>query len=582
MQKNHDSAIINSTTGVKMEKITNFYKEKSTICNCILLAIITIIGWIVFKSHYCNILTDFGRELLFPEAVLKGNVLYKDILCIYFPLAYQLNSLAYLIFGATVQTLEFCGLINITLFVLYFYLLSEEFLEKKLSFILATTVLISSGFNGSLFNMILPYSTGLTYGMTASIIAILFAIKYIKTEKIYFITTAYLFCGIAFTFKGEFGLLLPVLMYLSIFAKPCKIKQNLLNIVSFVIIPIISLGILLLQGLTINEIIIAADFMKRFFSTDSMIYHIKQTGGLFSPEKISLWIQCIINLTIFFGISFFLFNKTKGKKLFWASLIICAILLNFTKVWLHTCLIPITLFVLLIAKFNSLRKNIPVFILTLSAIALVSRMFWSLVLSIYGFYTAPVAVLTLLVLIIEYMPENEKLSIDNLKKFCIFALSSYLIYFLAFDIYQRQTNNTKISTEKGTIYMPQKEAETFNNVIKYIFENTEKGQKVLILQEGMAINFLTDRKVDMNMPMIDRLYFEAMDKNEIVTNLKKSNYDVIFIVEGFGLTRFGKPYLYGSDNVILRYIFENYDLEWQNNFVKKRIENHLYCLRKRR
>lgn len=581
MQKNHNSAIINSTVEVKMEKIINFYKEKTTLCNVILLSIIAVICWITFKGHYSNILTDFGRELLFPEAVAKGNVLYKDILCIYFPLAYQLNALAYLIFGATVQTLEFCGLINITLFVLSFYLLSEEFLDKKLCFVLSTTVLVASGFNGTLFNMILPYSTGLTYGMTASIIAILFAIKYIKTGKQSFITLAYLFCGAAFTFKGEFGLLLPVLIYLSIFAKPCNIKQNFINIFSFGIIPAFSLGTLLLQGLTINEIFAAADFMKRFFSTESMIYHIKQTGGLFSPEKISLYLQCIFNLIIFFGISFFLFSKTKGKKLIWASILICAILLNLTKVWIHTCLIPITLFVLLIVKFKSLRKNIPVFILTLSAIALVSRMFWSLILSIYGFYTAPIAVLTLIVLIVEYMPENAKIGIEDLKKFFIFALSSYLIYFLAFDIYQRQTNNTKISTEKGTVYMPQKEAETFNNVIKYILSNTSKEQKILILQEGMTINFLTDRKVDMNMPMIDRLYFEAMDESEIVANLEKSDYDVIFIAEGFGLTRFGKPYLYGSDNAILRYVFENYDLKWQNDFVKKGIANHMYCLIKR-
>lgn len=562
-----------------MEKIKNFYKEKTTLCNCILLAIITFVGWLYFKGHYANLLTDIGRELLFPEAVSKGNVLYKDILCIYFPLAYQLNALAYLIFGTTIQTLEFCGLINITLFVLSLYLLSQEFLDKKLSFILATTVLISSGFNGSLFNMILPYSTGFTYGVTASILAVFMAIKYIKTEKVQFIALAYFLVGLGFTFKGEFGLIFPILIYVSFWAKPCTIKQNIGNILSFAITPAISLGILLFQGLTVNEIIIASDFMKRFFSTDSMIYHIKQTGGLFSLEKISLWVQSIINFSIFLGISFFLYEKTKEKKLFWASLLICAVLLNFTKVWLHTCLLPITLFVLLVWKFKSIKTNLPLMVLILSAIALTTRTFWTLILSIYGFYTAPIAVLTLLVLIIEYMPENEKLNVDNLKKFFIFALSSYLIYFIAFDIYQRQTNNTKISTEKGTVYLPQREAECFNNAIKYLQTSTTENQKVLILPEGMTLNFLTNRKVDLNMPMVDRLYYDAIGEDKIVENLKKSDYDVIFIVEGFGLTRFGKPYLYGSDNAILRYVFENYDLEWRNNFVKKGINNNIFCLK---
>ena len=218
-------------------------------------------------------------------------------------------------------------------------------------------------------------------------------------------------------------------------------------------------------------------------------------------------------------------------------------------------------------------------VLILSAIALTTRTFWTLLLSIYGFYTAPIAILTLLVLIIEYMPENKKLNIDYLKKFFIFALSSYLIYFIAFDIYQRQTNNTKISTEKGTVYLPQKEAECFNNAIKYLQTSTTENQKVLILPEGTTLNFLTNRKVDLNMPMIDRLYYDAIREDKIVENLKKSDYDVIFIAEGFGLTRFGKPYLYGSDNAILRYIFENYDLEWRNNFIKKGINNNLFCLK---
>ena len=562
-----------------MEKIKAFYNKKTTLSNCILLAIIAFVGWLIFKGHYTNILTDVGREMLYPEAVSTGKVLYKDILCIYFPLAYQLNAVAYKAFGATVQTLEFCGLINITLFVLSFYLLSEEFSDKKLSFALATTTLAASAFNGTLFNMILPYSTGFTYGITASVLTILFAVKYIKTEKFYFLGLSYLLLGIAFTFKGEFGLILPVLIYLSFWAKPCKIKENFINAFAFAIVPVISLGMLMLQGLTAGELIAAAEFMKTFFSTDSMLYHLGKTGGIFTPEKISVYRQTIISLLIFYGISIVLFNRTKNRKLLWASAIICAILLNITKVWLHTVLIPITLFVLLIWKFKSLKENLPLMILTLSAIALTMRMFWSLILSTYGLYTAPIAALTLIVLMVNFIPKQTKISGEDVRNFTIFALGCYLIYFLAFDIYQMQTNNTKVSTEKGTVYLPQKEADSLNNLIKYLYSSVAADKKVLILQEGMAINFLTNRSVDMNMPMVDRLYYEAIGEDKIVENLKNSDYDLIFIIEGFGFTRFGKPYLYGSDNAILRYIVANYDFEWQDSFVKRRINNHITCLK---
>lgn len=562
-----------------MEKIKNFYKNKTTLSNCILLAIITFAGWLIFKGHYANILTDFGRELLFPEAVMKGNVLYKDILCIYFPLAYQLNALAYMLFGACVQTLEICGLFNITLLVLSLYLLSEEFLDRKISFALSVTTLVASAFNGTLFNMILPYSTGFTYGVTASVLTILFAVKYIKTEKFYFLVLSYLLLGVAFTFKGEFGLILPVLIYLSFWAKPCKIKENFINALAFAIVPFISLGTLMLQGLSLGEIITAAEFMKTFFSTDSMIYHLGKTGGIFTFEKISLYWQTIVSLLIFYGVAIVLFVRTKNRHLLWASAIICAILLNVTKVWLHAVFVPITLLVLLIWKFKSLRQNLPLLVLTLSSIALTARMFWSLILSTYGLYTAPIALLTLIVLFVNYLPEHTKIGVGDVKKFIVFALCCYSIYFLAFDIYQRQMNDTKISTEKGTIYLPAKEAETLNNAVDYVLKNTTKEQKVLFLQEGTFLNFLTNRPLDLKMHMVDRLYFEAIGEKKIVENLKNADYEVIFLAEGYGLTRFGKPYLYGSDNAILRYIFENYDLEWRNSFEKKGIKNNLYCLR---
>lgn len=562
-----------------MEKIKTFYKDKTNLCNCLLLAIISIVGWLFFKGHYANIMTDVGREMLFSEAVLKGNVLYKDILCIYFPLAYQLNALAYLIFGTTIQTLELCGLFNITLFVLSLYLLSENFLDKKISFLISVTTLFVSVYHGTLFNMILPYSTGFTYGLTTSAFAILFAIKYTKTNKFYFLVLAYLFSGIAFTFKGEYGLILPIMIYLSFWAKPCNIKENCINIVAFSSIPALSLSILFLQGLSFNDIISAAEFMKTFFSTEAMIYHLGMTGGIFTFGKFSLYGTTIFNLLIFYGTAIFLYSKTKNTKLLWIAALICAFFLNSTKVWIHTVFIPITLFVLLVWKFKSIKTNLPLMILTLSAIAITVRMFWSLILSIYGLYTAPIAIIALIVLLIEFLPKQTKLSVEDIKKFTIFALSCYLIYFFVFDFFQRQTNNTKISTPKGTVYLPQREATCFNNAIKYIQSNTTENQKVLILQEGMALNFLTDRKVDLNMPMVDRLYYEAIGEDKIIENLKKNNYDVIFIAEGFGLTNFGKPFLYGSDNAILRYIFKNYNLEWRNNFVKRGIDNNLFCLR---
>ena len=71
----------------------------------LLLWVFCIAGLIIFCGHYSNILIDFGREVYYPEQILEGKVLYKDLFNIYGPLSYQINAVLYKIFGAKLSTL---------------------------------------------------------------------------------------------------------------------------------------------------------------------------------------------------------------------------------------------------------------------------------------------------------------------------------------------------------------------------------------------------------------------------------------------------------------------------------------------
>lgn len=558
-----------------MDKIKDFYCKKADLCNVAILLILVIFGWLFFKGHYSNILTDFGREMLYPQAMNNGNVLYKDILCIYFPLGYQFVAVMYKLFGTSIQTLEFCGLIVITLFVLTSYSIAGSFLNNTISLLLCTTILIASAFNGTLFNMILPYSVGFTLGITFSVIAIALTIKYFKNENIYLLYTAFVMCGAAFASKGELGLLILPLLYVSCFAKPCLIKQNIINIVCFLLFPVFSLASLMLQGLSIYEILNAAGFMRIFFSTKSMIFHIAKTGGLFSFSNIPVYINAIFNLAIFMFASYFLFSKTVDKKTQIVAIIFSAFLLNITTCWRHTMFLPILLLLCIIFFRKKLSKEI--IFLTISAVILNLRMFWGLILSTYGFYTAPIAILTIIVLLKEFLPENKIFPTkDMFKKFVVYLLFAYCLFFAVFDVTERMKNNTKVSTEKGTLYLPKSQAEMLNVAIKYIQDYTTVEQKVLILPEGMAINFLANRELDYKLPMADRLYYEAVGKDEIISGLEKTDYEIIILAKGFGLTNFGSEYLYNDNNPVLKYIQAKYKLDW----VAKVGENSLTCYAK--
>ena len=73
------------------------------------------------------------------------------------------------------------------------------------------------------------------------------------------------------------------------------------------------------------------------------------------------------------------------------------------------------------------------------------------------------------------------------------------------------------------------------------------------------INFLCGRKTDMNLHMLDRLYYEALGEEKSAELLKNNNYNYIIIVQGYGLDNFEKPYLYTEKNSVTEFINQNYE-----------------------
>ena len=100
----------------------------------LLLWVFCIAGLIIFCGHYSNILIDFGREVYYPEQILEGKVLYKDLFNIYGPLSYQINAVLYKIFGAKLSTLYGAGWVSSILAVSGIYIIAQKFLSKFLSF----------------------------------------------------------------------------------------------------------------------------------------------------------------------------------------------------------------------------------------------------------------------------------------------------------------------------------------------------------------------------------------------------------------------------------------------------------------
>ena len=560
-----------------MDKIKELYNNKINLFNVLIIAAVIIIGFIIFKDNYNGILTDKGRELLFPEAIANGKVLYKDILCIYFPFAFQINALFFKIFSPHLNVLLGLGLLNTFVMGTLLYYISKEFLSKKFSLLFALVYIMSSAFTGTLFNSVLPYSTSFTYGITAFAAGTLCAIKYIKSGKNKYIYIAYLAGGFAFACKSEFALLFFVLIFSSVFLKPVDIKKNVVNILLYAVFPCISLGTLLYQGVTVNDLLGALDFMHRFFTTDAMIYHITRTGGLPSLD-FTLYITSVLKLSAFLLIAF-LFYKISKNNLILIILTVsgCVYIANLTYIGTHTLLLPIFMCILTAFKYKELFNNKPLLILIFAAICLNIRMFWALDLCIYGMLTAHLLILAFIITLNLYLKDFKYFSKDDLMPFVTYIMIVYLVFFTAFDYIQTTKNSTPLKTAKGTVYLPKAKAEALDYTLKYIEQYTLPEQKILVLPEGMAINFFSGRQLDYSLPMIDRLYHDALSEDEIIQKLKEANYEIIFVVKGYGLTNFGKPYLYSEDNAIMKYINENYFADWKTEYTDGKNLNTMTC-----
>ena len=98
----------------------------------IILWVLCGIALFIFCGHYGNILTDIGREIYYPERIIQGKALYKDLFNIYGPFSYMLNALLYKILGANLRTLYFAGALCSFAIVSGIYIIAKKFLSDNI------------------------------------------------------------------------------------------------------------------------------------------------------------------------------------------------------------------------------------------------------------------------------------------------------------------------------------------------------------------------------------------------------------------------------------------------------------------
>lgn len=339
----------------------------------IILWILCIAGLAIFLGHYSGWMIDFGREVYYPERILAGDVLYKDLFNIYGPLAYQINAVLYKLFGAKLSTLFGAGAVCSLLAVSGVYLLASRYMSKFLSFSLGLFTIAVGVTTTSIFNFHFPYSWAVLYGL----IAFIYSLYFIK-DKLWI---SALLAGICITCKYDFLLYGFVILFLIFRQKDWK------ALLSFVSVPILSFGILFAQGLQISDLIHSLTIVKDMAKSKTLTYFYQNSGIYFHPKALLMDLVLFLKFAVPFG--GILLGTWKNKKIITIISFILAIWFFEAKVMFG--FLPILLFIAIWFKnFN---------LLTISVLLASVKVFWVLIMGSYGTYYVSILLIALLSLL---------------------------------------------------------------------------------------------------------------------------------------------------------------------------------------
>ncbi|EKE03152.1 MAG: hypothetical protein ACD_20C00241G0003 [uncultured bacterium] len=567
------------------------------------LSIIFIILAHIFVTHQGNPLIDsFAQGAYIPSEVLKGRILYKDLMIPYGPFSYQLNAELFLIFGEHLNTLYTTGIVNSLIILTTIYLIARSISSRLTAFTITLMVMALCVFHYYVFNYIFPYTYAMTYALSAFLLSLLFTIYYIKHSNPKFIPFSFLFIGLSILTKPDFFLFLFILLAIIVFLKPIPGKYLIQSLIISLIIPVISWSTLFLQGLTIADLSSYILLMKKFISSPNTKYFY---GAAISLTQIKLYLGYHISslkyiLTVFFIPMLFIYpalllihnkyTKWKLSKLI-QNIIILAfyfitpmviILLNksfrnirldFDFCWIAITTLLIALFILIyhlikhknpsnILKNLSAKDKIMILIAIAGSIAALRSNFF-IAFQSFGTYLIPLLLIVNVVFIIDYLPGYFKfLNKEVWKKTCAIILTGFAI---SISVKYRHITNTTythpISSAKGIIHAPKIYAEPLNVVKDYIKKEMPDDASFIMIPQSPILNFLTDHPSHgWYYDLIPPSFFSFGEAN-IIKDLKENPPDYIFVnnrdTAEWGAAFFGKDYGFKLND----FIDQNYKLE---------------------
>ena len=568
----------------------NEFAEKYFIKEIFLIIFFCIVMFVFYYGRTESFLVDSGREAYLPLRVLEGKLLYKDLFNVYGPLSYQINAVAYSIFGINLNTLYIMGLFNSFIILISIFFLTNFFTDRKIALSVTFLVIVSCVFIKTFFNFIFPYSYAAVYSLSAFLLSASSQVAFYRYRNDYFLFGAFFFAGIAFANKIEY---LPyfLFLFLLLFFSKIDIKKKAVAAGAFFIVPVLSFGVLFIQGVGLKDFYNAFVLINDIVKTPALDYFYKNYGLYYNSSYLRYSLATFFKLLAFlvpaglllYGFNYIIVNVVENKFLKNILNVFNFILLLFVAYKMFPIYLSVQLrfftwigiFCLVVlagyAVFylvNFIRNNrhfYPVpfleksFVFFLSAAILVSvKGLFAVGTECYGTFSLAVLLIPFTVFCAHYFPDLCRIIDRQIWQKMVVNLFFIVIVLVFSGVMKKALNYPlyPVVSSRGVIFVKESTKEV-NTLIQYIIKNIPADEKIVTVPEGAMINFLSGRYTD------DRYYYlipvnvQLFGEENIINDFKK-NPPEYFLLNGLPYYCFNTSNICQYAPGICNFIDKNY------------------------